>query len=137
MFHNVLNIKKIISDPKLYQYIAVGGISAGVDISLFLYLNRVLSYHYLLIATFSFIIATLVNYFLCTLFVFKDSSKFSSHQQLMLIYLVSGVGLLIHHSLLWILYESLTLPIALCKLFAMGVAFGWNFLSRKHLVFRL
>lgn len=129
-------VKNIIRDPKLYQYTLVGGFSAIVDISLFLLLKAwVSNIHYLLIATFTFILATFVNYFLCMLFVFKHDYKRSSQQRLFLVYVVSAIGLLIHHSVLFFTFEALTIPIAMSKILAMGTAFGWNFLSRKHFVF--
>ncbi len=128
-------ILNLLRDPKLYQYIVVGGISAAVDISLFLILREYLEYHYLILATLSFIVATLVNYVLCNQFVFKHQHSRSSHARVALTYMVSSVGLLIHHSCLFFAFEWMAMPIVISKLFAMGMAFGWNFLSRKHFVF--
>ncbi len=54
----------------------------------------------------------------------------------MLTYLVSGIGLSIHHSFLFMTFEWLALPMVISKIIAMGFAFGWNFLSRKYLVFK-
>lgn len=131
----ISNAKNFMTDPKLYQYILVGGLSAFVDISLFLILHGMLAVHYLIIATGTFLVATIVNYILCVLFIFQQDYKHSSHKRLVLTYLVSAVGLLMHHSLLFLTYEWVGLPIVISKLFAMGSAFGWNFLSRKHFVF--
>ena len=128
-------VTQILKDPKLYQYVLVGGISAVIDISLFLLLNRILDIHYLILATLTFVFATLINYVLCTLFVFKHDYKHSAQRRVFLVYVVSGIGLCIHHGILFMAYEGFALPIAISKLMAMGIAFGWNFLSRKHLVF--
>lgn len=127
---------QLLSDPKLYQYIVVGGLAAIVDISLFLLLRQYISLHYLILATMSFFVATFVNYMLCAQFVFKHKQARSSEARFALTYLVSGVGLMIHHGCLFFAFEFLALPIVVSKLFAMGVAFGWNFLSRKHFVFK-
>ncbi len=129
-------IVQLLRDPKLYQYIVVGGIAAIVDITLFLILRQYISLHYLILATMSFFIATFVNYVLCNYFVFKQKQARSTEARFALTYLVSGVGLLIHHSCLFFAFEFLALPIVVSKLFAMGIAFGWNFLSRKHFVFK-
>lgn len=126
---------RLIQDPKLYQYIVVGGISALVDIVLFLALKSMLPVHYLIIATFTFIFATLVNYVLCTRYVFRDQYRHSSQKRIFLVYVVSGIGLILHHSMLMFCFEGLALPILFSKIIAMGSAFGWNFLSRKHFVF--
>lgn len=129
-------IFQLLTDPKLYQYLVVGGISALVDISLFLMLRETIDLHYLILATGSFIVATLVNFLLCNRFVFKQEQVRSQEARFALTYLVSGVGLSIHHACLFFAFEFLALPIVLSKLFAMGVAFAWNFLSRKHFVFK-
>lgn len=124
-----------LQDPKLYQYTLVGGLSACVDIAMFLLLNQYFTYHFMLAATISFVFATLFNYLLCNYFLFKHQHKHSNQKKVMLVYLVSGVGLLIHHSVLFTAASGLALPIVMAKILAMGSAFGWNFLSRKHFVF--
>lgn len=129
------NITQFLKDPKLYQYGLVGGLSAAADIALFLLFIQKLQIHYLIVATFSFIIATYLNYILCRLFIFKNTYKHSTHKQFLLVYAVSGVGLLIHHSMLFLTFEAMSLSLPLSKILAMSIAFGWNFLSRKHLVF--
>ncbi len=129
-------ILQLLTDAHLYRYLVVGGIAAIVDITLFLLLNHYLSFHYLLLATMSFVVATLVNYILCNRFVFRHQQAHSSQARFALTYLVSGVGLAIHHSCLFLAFEFLAMPIVISKLFAMGTAFGWNFLSRKYFVFK-
>lgn len=125
----------LIQDPKLYQYIIVGGLCAALDISLFLLLRQYIAMHYLGVATLSFMVATFVNYILCTRFVFKQPQRRSVSSRFLLTYFVSGIGLTIHHICLFLAFEWFALPLILAKLFAMGIAFGWNFLSRKHIVF--
>ncbi|MGE3319007.1 MAG: GtrA family protein [Candidatus Berkiella sp.] len=129
-------ILQLIRDPKLYRYILAGGSCAVLDISLFLMLRQHFEYHYLILATFSFVIATLANFILCNHFVFQFKQSHSSQRRFMLTYLVSGIGLCIHHSFLFVTFECLALPIIISKIIAMGCAFGWNFLSRKYLVFK-
>jgi len=123
-------------DDKLYKYILVGGSAAIVDISFFLLLNKFLTTHYLVNASISFLIATLVNYILCVKFVFNSKQQYSTHTEILFIYLISAIGLFIHHTLLFSGFELLGLPMIIAKLFAMGIAFIWNFLSRKHIVFK-
>lgn len=126
---------QILKDPKLYQYVWVGGVCACLDIGLFLLLNQLVDFHYLVTATFTFLCATLLNYLLCSAFVFKHDYKHSSQKRLFLVYFVSSLGLVIHHTVLFTAFEGFALPIVISKILAMGVAFGWNFLSRKHFVF--
>lgn len=132
MYQLLLNL---IRDPKLYQYLAVGAVSAIVDLLFFLVLTHYFSYHYLILATASFFVAILFNYVLCQFFVFKHPSKHRLRTRLLLTYTVSGVGLSIHHFFLFSCFEFFALPLFFSKLFAMGIAFAWNFLSRKYIVF--
>lgn len=129
-------INQCLRDPKLYQYIMVGGFAAIIDLALFFTLKNYLAFHYLIIATISFIFATMINFLLCNFYVFKFTQKRSTQSRLLLTYLVSAVGLTIHHSCLLLAFEFVLLPLILSKIFAMGAAFGWNFLSRKYLVFK-
>lgn len=131
----LLAVFSLIRDPKLYLYVLVGALCAFIDITLFLTLRSYLELHYLLLATLSFFVATLFNYILCSRFVFPMATDRSHQTKLILTYLVSTMGLIIHHTCLFIGYEWLLLPLVISKLGGMGVAFLWNFLSRKYLVF--
>jgi putative flippase GtrA len=128
-------IRTQLIDPKLYQYAFFGGLCALLDLALFFSLKAYFDVHYLYIATFTFIIATLLNYFLSNHFVFKKSQRFQTSMRLTLTYVVSFVGLIIHHGSLFLAFETLGFSLFLSKLFGMACAFGWNFLSRKHFVF--
>lgn len=126
---------RLIQDPTLYQYILVGGIAALVDLSLFFSLKHYFAIHYLVIATVTFFVATLINFLLCNYFVFKFAQRRSQKTRIILTYAVSFIGLLIHHSCLFVAFELMLFPLLVSKIFAMGTAFAWNFLSRRHLVF--
>lgn len=128
-------IKQFLSDKKLYQYIGTGAIAAAVDFGVFMGLNLTLNTHYLVNNTISFVLATFVNYLLCTHFVFKHSARYSSNVTLLLTYFVSLIGLGLQSTAVWIGAEYLLLPLALAKILAMGSGFFWNFFSRKYWVF--
>lgn len=128
-------IKNQFFDPKLYQYAFFGGLCALLDLALFFSLTSYLSIHYLYVATFSFVVATFFNYLLSNYFVFKQSQRFQTSTRVALTYMVSFIGLVIHHACLFFAFEAIGLSLLLSKLFGMASAFGWNFLSRKHFVF--
>ncbi len=129
-------IIQLMKNPELYKYILVGGVGAIIDLSLFFLLRHYLDLHYLILGAFSLLAATLVNFILCNNFVFKHNKRHSKLSRFVLTYLVSGIGFLIHVSCLFFAVEWLLLPILMGKFFAMGAAFGWNFLSRKYFVFQ-
>lgn len=126
---------RLLLDPKLYRYTLIGGTCALIDVGLFFSLRHYFSIHYLLLATFAFLVATLANYLLCEYFVFKNSTRYTPRTRIALTYMVSSIGLCLHHSCLFLLYEWYLYPLLLSKIIAMGFAFGWNFFSRKHFVF--
>lgn len=129
------HVFKSYFNQTLFQYVWVGGLSACVDLSAFALLSQWTSLHYLVSATLSFFLATLLNFYLCQRHVFKEADKYSHKTQLSLTYLVSGLGLSIHHLVLFAGIELFHLSLVWAKLGAMGIAFNWNFLARKHLVF--
>jgi putative flippase GtrA len=74
---------------KIIKYFIVGSIAALTDISLFYIFAKLLAYNYLIVAFFSYTIATFVNYILSINYVFQSGIKFSKKQELSLIYLVA------------------------------------------------
>lgn len=126
-------MKKFFLDKMLYYYTCVGGIAAVADLCLFFILFKTFHYSWWLAATISFVFATLVNYVLCIHFVFKHAK--AKPTNLIQTYFVSGIGLGLHHSLLFLFFQYGQLPILLSKLSAMAIVFLWNFTSRKYWVF--
>jgi putative flippase GtrA len=118
------------------RYFVVGGVSAVFDIGFFYVFAKLLGYNYLVVATVGFALAVLVNYFLSVRFVFKSGVRFSRAHELILIYLVSGVGLLLHLAILYAAVDWLAIELMLSKLGATFGTFLWNFLARHYFVFR-
>jgi putative flippase GtrA len=118
------------------RYFVVGGVSACFDIGFFYVFAKLLGYNYLGVATVGFVFAVLVNYYLSVRFVFTSGVRFSRGQELLLIYLVSSVGLLIHLAVLYVSVDWLAIELMLSKLGATGATFAWNFLARNYFVFR-
>ncbi len=117
------------------RYFVVGGVSACVDIGLFLAFAQGLGLPYLRVAAASFVIATLVNYFLSVRFVFASGQRFGRRWEIAMVYLVSGVGLALNQAILFLCVEVAYLGLLLSKLTATGTVFFWNYLARRLLVF--
>ena len=120
---------------KIIRYFLVGGIAAVVDISLFTLFAYLLGYNYLIVGTCTFILATLVNYFLSVRFVFVSGIRFSAHHELILVFLISCAGLLINLCILYVLVEFLVIDKLIAKLIATASVFLWNYLCRSQYVF--
>ncbi len=120
----------------IFRYLLVGGVAAIVDLAFFTMFGYYLGFNYLLIGCIGFVIATFVNYQLSIRLVFQQNSRFSKGKELSAVYLVSAIGLLFHASILWLAVEMLMLPLLLSKISATASVFFWNYLTRKHFIFR-
>ena len=117
------------------RYFVVGGICACVDIGLFMLFAKGLGLPYLRVAAATFLIATLLNYFLSVRFVFVSGRRFTRRWEVALVFVVSGMGLAVNASVLWFGVEVARFGLLLSKLFATGVVFFWNYFARRVLIF--
>ena len=119
----------------LGRYFFVGGAAACVDIGLFALFAKALEYPYLRVATASFVLATLVNYWLSVRFVFVSGQRFRRRWELAMVFAVSAAGLAFNAAILWLAVEHGHFELMVGKLTATGVVFFWNYLARRLLVF--
>jgi putative flippase GtrA len=83
----------------------------------------------------SFTLATAVNYFLSIKYVFKSGIRFQKRHEALLIFLVSGSGLIINQLILWLLIENMSVNMLVSKVTATTLLFAWNYGLRKTVVF--
>lgn len=121
---------------KIVKYFIVGAVAALSDISLFYISARLLGYNYLIVAFFSFTIATLVNYILSIRYVFQSGVQFSKKFEISLIYVISGIALVINQVSLYILIDLIMVEITLSKVIATMITFFWNYFIRKNYIFK-
>ena len=126
---------KRLSQFKIVRYSFAGGIAAVVDIAIFSVFAKILGYNYLVVAFFSFIIATLVNYIISIKVVFESGVRHTKHKEALLVYFASGVGLFLNLLILYILISILGIEEVSSKMIATGIVFFWNFGIRKYYVF--
>lgn len=122
--------------PQSVRYLLVGGISATIDLILFTLFHLMAGLDYLLIGVLGFIAATTVNYLLSIHCVFNSGVRFARHQEWMMVYLVSLIGLALHTFILYTGVEKLLLNPLWCKITAIGIVFVWNYGARKYYVFK-
>ena len=119
----------------LIRYFFVGGIAALTDLSLFFLGAPILGFPYLTVGACSFVVATYINYILSIRFVFQSGVRFNKQHEILLVFLVSGIGLLIHQITLYTGIETFSLPLMLAKISATGIVFLWNFGARRYIIF--
>ena len=120
---------------RIARYFVVGGCAACVDIGLFLVFAQWLGFPYLRVSAATFVIATLVNYFLSVRFVFVSGVRFRRRWEIALVFVVSGIGLALNQAILAAAVEQAGTSLLVGKLTATGMVFFWNYLARRLLVF--
>jgi putative flippase GtrA len=120
--------------PKLLKYFLAGGTSALVEWSLFWICNSRFGVHYFLAVAIAFFLATLVNYLLSAYFVF-DRGQRTPSTEVLLVYIVSGIGFGLNFLLMWLLHGRLMVPAMPAKIASTGVVFFWNYFSRRRFIF--
>ena len=121
---------------KIVRYFLVGGTAASVDLALFATLTQWAGLPWFPVAVCSFVIATLVNYLLSIVFVFESGVRFRKRHELLLVFVVSGIGLAANQTILWALIERVGLHMVLAKIIATGGVFFWNYTARHLFIFR-
>jgi len=121
---------------KLIRYFCVGGAAAVVDITLFSALAQFAGFPWFPVAVFSFVVATLVNYFLSINYVFDSGVRFSKRHELVLVFLASSAGLAANQVILWMLIEVQGVHLVGAKVIATGGVFAWNYAARRLFIFR-
>lgn len=121
---------------RLTRYFFVGGISAVVDIGLFAIFASHLQLPWVPVSICTFIIATLVNYFLSIRFVFESGARFDKRRHEILgVFLVSSLALLVNQSILFLTIEMFGWHLIFSKCVATGCVFFWNYFGRRRFVF--
>jgi len=119
----------------LARYFFVGGAAAVVDIGLFWLFAKHLGMPYIPVGTATFVLATLVNYWLSIRFVFVSGQRLRRRWEVAMVFVVSGAGLVFNSAILWLAVEKLRFELMVAKLAATGVVFFWNYFARRVLIF--
>jgi putative flippase GtrA len=128
-----IRISDLILKNQIILYAMVGGICSSVDILIF-YLFHLISNNLLISSIASFIIATCINYLLSRKFVFTPG-RYEIASEFSRLFAVSAVGLLLNTAVVYMLTHYIETTPIFSKILAIPIAFMWNFLARKFLVF--
>ena len=120
---------------KLFKYFFVGAAAAAVDIGLFFIFVRMLGFPWFTVSIITFVLATVVNYLLSIHFVFESGKKYSKRMEIVGVFVVSGLALIVHQLVLYVLIEWLYWHPVISKCAATGVVFFWNYFGRSRFLF--
>ena len=132
---------------QFFQYFLVGGVAAAADLAVFAFLVQYLGVNYLLSATASFLVGTVINFSLCLRFVFR----LKGHSPAVALWrkLLSGVlSLAINLSAMFLMVDILAFDqmrfeafhslngLLLARVIAIALAFFVNFVLTKYYAFQ-
>ena len=120
---------------QFFRYFFAGGTAFIVDFSLMIILKEFAGLHYLAAATVSFLVALFVNYLISVNWVFNIHKRNKVSYELIIFLTTGAIGLLINDGVIWALREKINIDYRIAKLIATCIAFFWNFLSRKIILF--
>jgi len=110
-------------------------VAAIVDISLFMLFAQGMGLPYLRVSAATFVLATLVNYWLSIRMVFVSGARFRRRWEIALVFAVSAIGLGLNQAILALAVERLGTGLFAAKILATGCVFFWNYFARRVLVF--
>jgi putative flippase GtrA len=139
---NKAALRRLTADPveatllQVPRALVASGLAAALDFGLLVLLVETAGWQPLAAATLSYLLGAVLQYLLCSLWVFPATPR-SATGGFAAFLLLSLVGLGITWAALGVLHDLARVSYPLAKVVALGLAFTWNFLSRKYLVFRL
>jgi putative flippase GtrA len=134
-------LKKWLAEPVESMFVQVpralvaSALAAAVDVGLLFFLVEMGGMHPLPAAILGYLAGGILQYVLCSLWVFPGSPQ-NVATGFLAFTVLSLVGLAITWCTMATLYDLAHVHYSLAKVVALGLAFGWNFLSRKFLLFR-
>lgn len=111
------------------KFTGVGMTCFAIDYGIMVLLTEVFGIKYIYSAGISFTIATIINYFLSTKFVFDSKGK--SGYDLLFFVVLGAAGLALNQLLMWWLVSILGLSYLIAKLISGILVSFYNFITRK------
>lgn len=118
------------------KYLVVGGVCTVLDFSILFVLTRRGHVQPVPASVVSFMAGTVLNYYLCTLWIFKVRVVGNRHLEMTYYLVITGVGLGINALLIWLCTAYLGYDVMLSKLASTFVTYWWNFGARKYFLHR-
>ena|SRR5438128_2574500 len=114
------------------KYFIVGGLCTVLDFALLYVLTHYGNIHFLTSSIISFMSGTILNYYLCTVWIFKVRTVNNRNLEMVYYLIITGVGLGINFLIIWWLTPLLRNNYMIAKLAATFVTYWWNFGARKY-----
>lgn len=139
MQHSLINLTmplvKKAHKSQVLRFLVVGCFCAGIEFLLFALLVHIYEVAYLHANMASLLVAVVLNYLISRKHVFKKG-KHSGKVEFTAFIIFSAVGVALNQYLVWGFVEQLELNVNAGKVLAIGLVAAFNFLTKKHIVFR-
>jgi putative flippase GtrA len=120
---------------QLFRYTLVGGLAFVIDYGALFLLAEFTGLHYLWAAALAFTLGLVTNYCISVRWVFGKRGVQNRQVEFLVFALLGVLGLGINEVVMLTLTSGAGLHYLLSKLVSTGVTYGWNFASRKVLLF--
>jgi putative flippase GtrA len=125
----------ILKMSEVLPYAVGAAVAFAVDVALLAFLVEVLSVHYLIAATVSFMAGTAVIYWISIRYAFAYRRLDEPRSEFAVFALIGLVGILVNLAGMYLSVERLHLHYLLGKVIAASVTFFTNFTLRRALLF--
>ena len=116
---------------QLIRFTIVGGTVFLIDYFLLYFFWDKMELMYVLAATCSFIISTVINYILSMTFVFQSRENMSKTKEFIIFAILNLIGLGLNALLLMFFVEIVGIYVMISKIFVAAIVMFWSFISRK------
>jgi len=117
------------------RYLAASTLALAVDFGLYSGLIRLAGVDYLVAAPIGFAAGLATIYAVSIRWVFRHRRLQSAHAEFALFAMIGLAGMALNQGVVWAGVEKLQLSYELAKVLSAGTVFGFNFVSRKLLLF--
>lgn len=122
------------SIKEFVQYAVVGGTCTLIDFVVLYLLTTKGGVHYLISSSLSFAIGVVLNWGLCSFWIFDFHKVQRQSTEFLYYVLISLVGLALNALLMWLFTDTCGLWFMASKLIAAGITLFYNFFARKLLL---
>ena len=139
-FRNALRRLFVVKSDRLSVHLLRGifasNIAFAFDFGLLVVLTEAVKLHYLISNVIGFMSGTTLLYVLSIYWVFSRRTIQSRHLEYWVFIFIGAVGVGLNEALIWAFTEKVHIYYLYSKIIAGCMVFFWNFLSRRHLLFR-
>lgn len=122
---------------QFFRYLFVGGIATVVDWAILFALTDFAKINHLISAIISFVAGLAANFILSKAIVFsQNEARVKPIMEFISYALIGVIGLGITELIMFLITNCMGYHYMLSKVVATAIVLGWNYLARKHLVYK-